>query len=60
MANKAACVSKHDYQLDDKMNTLVFVNVLLLKIFPTLIRQYFPPLKFCAIWYWYYVQHFDV
>ena len=33
------------------MNTLAFVNFLLIKIFPTLIHQYFPPLKFCAIRY---------
>ena len=33
------------------MNTLEFVNFLIVKIFPTLIRQNFPPSKFCAIWY---------
>ena len=33
------------------MNTLAFVIFLLVKIFPTLIRQNFPPLKFCAIQY---------
>ena len=33
------------------MNTLAFVNFLLVKIFPTLIRQYFPPSKFCTIRY---------
>ena len=33
------------------MNTLAFVNFLLVKIFPTLIRQYFPPSKFYAIRY---------
>ena len=49
IANKVACMSKHDYQHDDKMNTLAFVNVLLIKISLTLIRQYFPQSKFCAI-----------
>ena len=38
--------SKHD----NKMNTLAFVNFLLIKIFPTLIHQNFPS-KFCAIQY---------
>ena len=52
IANKAACVSKHDYQHNDKMNTLAFVNVLLVKIFPILIRQYFPS-KCCTIRYQY-------
>ena len=33
------------------MNTLAFVNFLLVKLFPTLIRQYFPPSKFCAVRY---------
>ena len=33
------------------MNTLAFVNILLVKIFPTLIRQNFPPSKFYAIRY---------
>ena len=36
---------------DDKMNTLAFVNFLLIKLFPTLIRQNFPPSKICAIRY---------
>ena len=31
------------------MNTLAFVNFLLIKIFSTLIRQNFPPSRFCAI-----------
>ena len=35
----------------DSMNALAFVNFLLIKIFPTLIRQIFPPSKFCTIWY---------
>ena len=49
---KAACASsKHDDQNDNLMNTLAFVNFLLFKIFPTLIRQYFPTSKFCAIRY---------
>ena len=43
--------SKNDDHDDDKMNTLAFVNFLLVKFFPTLIRQYFPPSKFCAIRY---------
>ena len=43
MYNKAACArSKHDDHDDDKINTLAFVNFLLVKIFPTLICQYFP------------------
>ena len=33
------------------MNTLAFVNFLLVRIFPSSIRQNFPPLKFCAIRY---------
>ena len=50
--NKAACArSKHEDQDEDKMKTLAFINILLVKIFPTLIRQYFPLSKFCAIWY---------
>ena len=41
--NKAACAcSKHDDHDDDKMNTLAFVNFLLVKIFPILICQNFP------------------
>ena len=37
---KVACVhSKHGDQDDNKMNKLVFVNFLLIKIFPTLICQ---------------------
>ena len=43
-----AC-SKHDILTRNLMNTLVFVNFLVVKIFPTLIRQYFPQSKFCAI-----------
>ena len=35
----------------NKMNTLAFVNFLLVKLFPTLIRQNFPPSKICAIRY---------
>ena len=47
---KAACASsKHDDQNDNLMNILAFVNFLLIKFFPNLIRQYFPPSKFCAI-----------
>ena len=38
------------------MNTLAFVNFLLIKIFPTLIRQNFPPSKFCAIRYDMYIE----
>ena len=34
---------------DDKMITLAFINFLLVKLFPTLIHQNFPPLKICAI-----------
>ena len=34
--------------LHNKMNTLAFVNFLLVKLFPTLIRQKFPPSKICA------------
>ena len=49
--------SKHDDHDDDKMNTLAFVNFLLVKFFPTLIRRYFPPSKFCAI-YGSYAQYF--
>ena len=41
---KAVCASsKHDDQNDNLMNTLAFVNFLHIKIFPTLIHQYFPP-----------------
>ena len=41
--NKVACASsKHDNQDNNKMNTLEFVNFLLVKVFPTLIYQYFP------------------
>ena len=36
-------------QDDDKMNTLAFVNFLLIKLFPTLIRQNFAPSKICAV-----------
>ena len=43
--------NRHDDQDDDKMNTLAFVNFLLVKIFPTLICQYFPLSKFCTIRY---------
>ena len=47
ITNKAVCsCNKHDDQDEDKMNTLKFVNILLVKIFPTLIRQYFLPSKF--------------
>ena len=35
----------------NKMNTLAFVNFLLVKLFPTLIRQNFTPSKICAIQY---------
>ena len=35
----------------NKMNTLAFVNFLLIKLFPTLIRQNFPLSKICAIRY---------
>ena len=50
ITNKGVCVrSMHDNQDDDKMNTLAFVNFLLIKIFPTLIHQNFPPSKLCAI-----------
>ena len=35
----------------NKINTLAFVNFLLVKLFPTLIRQNFPPSKICAIRY---------
>ena len=35
----------------NKMNTLAFVNFLLVKFFPTLICQNFPPSKICAIRY---------
>ena len=35
----------------NKMNTLAFVNFLLVKLFPTLIQQNFPPSKFCAVRY---------
>ena len=57
---RTACVrSKHDDQDDDKMNTLAFVKLLLVKFFPTLIRQKIPPSKFCAIRYMciYYRKH---
>ena len=33
------------------MNTLAFINFLLVKLFPTLIRQNFPPSKCYAVWY---------
>ena len=33
------------------MNTLAFVNFLLVKLFPTLIRQNFPLSKICAVQY---------
>ena len=41
----------HNDQDEDKINTLAFINFLLVKILPTLImiRQYFPS-KFCAIY----------
>ena len=52
VTNKPACARiKNDSQDDDKMNTLAFVNFLFVKLFSTLIRQNFPPSKFCAIWY---------
>ena len=35
----------------NKINTLAFVNFLLVKLFPTMIRQNFPPLKICAVRY---------
>ena len=35
----------------NKMNTLAFVKFLLVKLFPILIHQNFPPSKFCAVWY---------
>ena len=35
----------------NKMNTLAFVNFLLVELFLTLIRQNFPPSKICAIRY---------
>ena len=33
------------------MNTLAFANFILIKLFPTLIRQNFPPSKICAVQY---------
>ena len=55
IANKAVCaLNKHEDQDDDKMNTLVFINLILIKIFPTLIDQNFPLSKFCVI------RHFTV
>ena len=45
ITNKAACVhSKHDDQDDDKMNTLAFINILLIKIFSNPDSS-----KFCAV-----------
>ena len=35
----------------NKMNTLVFINFLLVKLFPILIHQNFPPSKICTIRY---------
>ena len=35
----------------NKMNTLTFVNFLLVKLYSTLIRQNFPPSKICAVRY---------
>ena len=35
----------------NKMNTLAFVKFLLVKLFPTLIHQNFPPSKICAVRY---------
>ena len=50
IANKVACArSKHDDQDDNIVNTLAFMNFLLVNIFPILIRQIFPLSKFCAI-----------
>ena len=43
---KAACMHS---KLDDKMNTLAFINFLLVKNFPTLICYNFTLSKFCAI-----------
>ena len=45
ITNKWCPHKKHNDQ-DDKMNTLAFVNCLLVKIFPTLIGQYFPRQNF--------------
>ena len=39
----------------NKMNTLAFVNSLLIKLFPTLIRQKFPSSKICTIQYVLYI-----
>ena len=33
------------------MNLLGLVSFLLVKLFQTMIRQNFPPSKFCTIWY---------
>ena len=44
-------LSKFSVRDDDKMNTLVFINFLLVKLFPTLIRQNFLLSKICAIQY---------
>ena len=47
ITNKVVCTSsKHDNQDDNCIG-----QFLLIKIFPTLIRQNFPPSKFCAIRY---------
>ena len=47
ITNKTVCAhSKHDDKDYDKRNTLVFVKVLLIKLFPILIRQNIPPSKF--------------
>ena len=54
---KAVCASsKHDDQNDNLMNTLAFVNFLLIKIFPTLICQYFPPSNFAPYGIWHLCQ----
>ena len=62
MIIKMACVhSKHDNQDDDKVNTLAFVNFLLVKIFLTQIHQISLPSKFCAIYYvTVYVTGFEI
>ena len=49
-------LSKFSVRDDDKMNTLGFVNFLLVKLFPILIRQNFPLSKICAIWYQFLVK----
>ena len=42
----------------NKMNTLAFVNFLLVKLFPTLIRQNFPLSKICAVQYSHIITYY--